>query len=170
MGILDALLGRQNDPTMAWPPTEFAMPDFDLESMSFGPLHFGCELHEAQPFGKPDRFTWSGKNTSELLFARNGFQLDFEADRLIYIAFFIGHDRFLPDHPALSLSKPKIKGVVQLTNETSIGDLCRLFGTPTSEDRDGEEIILNFSRSGVVLEFELNTSGFLKRLNLFPEA
>ncbi|MBU1107246.1 MAG: hypothetical protein KKB51_11305 [Candidatus Riflebacteria bacterium] len=168
MGILDLLFGRQDDPTLAWLSTEYETPDFDLDNMAFGPLHFGCDLLEAQCFGKPDKFTWSGKDRCELLFAQGGFQLNFESGKLVYIAFFIGKDKFLPDHPAMSFTKPKIKGVAQLSQETTIGDLCKLFGAPESEDRDGEEIILIYSRSLITMEFELDTSGFLKRWNLFP--
>ncbi|EKD81463.1 MAG: hypothetical protein ACD_39C01795G0002 [uncultured bacterium] len=169
MGILDFLLGRQEDLTKDWPVRDFVMPDFDLASMTFGPLHFGCELACAQFFGRPDLFTWKGKDYCKLLFARAGFQIDFEDGHLCYIAFFIGPDEFLPEHQALVFSQPNLAQGRRFNRQTSTADLKKFLGEVESEDIDSDEIIITFLRSGITLEFELTTDGFLKRWNLFPE-
>ncbi|PKL44085.1 MAG: hypothetical protein CVV42_19675 [Candidatus Riflebacteria bacterium HGW-Riflebacteria-2] len=170
MGILDFLFGGKEDPTKEWPVQEFAMPDFDLSDMSFGPLHFGCELSLAYVFGRPDLFTWRGSDYCELLYARHGFQIDFENGCLRYIAFFIGPDSLLPDHPKMVFAKPWLKKIAQFTSATNADGLKKILGDASSEDFDNDEIILTFSRSGLLLEFELTTEAFLKRWNIFPEA
>ena len=169
MKLLDLLSGRRVDPTAAWPVRDYDVPAVDLSRMPFGALRFGASLQEALYFGRPESFSWSRKDYCELLYARGGFQLDFERGNLSYVAFFVGQDACLPDHPALSFTKPRIKGGGQLTQETRKDDLQKLFGSIESEDVDSEETILTFLRSGVTLEFELNAEGYLKRWNLFPK-
>ncbi|PKN30460.1 MAG: hypothetical protein CVU64_03280 [Deltaproteobacteria bacterium HGW-Deltaproteobacteria-21] len=168
MGFVDRILGRRADPTEAWLVYEDEPPSVDLSKMAFGPLRFGAELQEAQFLGKPDSFKWSCKNYCELLYARRGFQIDFENGKLCYLAFFIGQDDCLPKHPALKLSKPQIRGGVKLTQETCVDDLRKAIGPAESADADDEETILTYCRSGITLEFEVNTKGLLKRWNLYP--
>ena len=148
---------------------EFEMPEFDLTDLSFGPLHFGCELDLAHAFGRPDQFKWSGRNYCELLYARYGFQIDFEEGRLRYIAFFIGPDACLPDHPEMTFSQPCLKKTAKFTAQTTADNLKQIFGEASSEDFDSDEIVLTFSRSGLALEFELTAEAVLKRWNIFPE-
>ncbi len=168
-GVLDFLLGRKPDPTSEWPVLEFETPEIDLSSLEFGPLRFGCDLKEAMTFGKPELFTWSGEETCELLYARKGFQIDFEKGCFDYLAFFIGADECLPKHPALAFGRPRVKGFGVLSGEIRIDDLGKLFGSPDSMDVDSEETVVWFSRSEIKLEFEINQAGFLKRFSLFPE-
>ncbi len=169
MGILDFLGFGREDLTKDWPVLEFELPEFDLKDLSFGPVHFGCEFDLAHAFGKPDRFKWVGRNYCELLYARYGFQIDFEDGRLRYIAFFIGPDESSPSHPRMAFSKPWLKKTVQFTDQTRAGDLKRVFGEAGSEDFDSDEIVITFFRSGLSLEFELTEKAFLKRWNIFPE-
>lgn len=169
VGILDFLFGRQEDLTKDWSILEFEMPDFDLSDLSFGPLHFGCELSLAHAFGRPDLFHWRGSDYCELVYARHGFQIDFEGEKLRYIAFFIGPDSCLPELPSMVFSQPRLKKVAQFTQQTTNEELTELFGEAKSEDFDSDEIILTFVRSGLALEFELTSEGFLKRWNIFPD-
>lgn len=169
MGILDFLGLGKEDPTKDWPVLEFELPDFDLKDLSFGPLHFGCELDLAHAFGRPDKFRWSGRNYCELLYARYGFQIDFEDSRLRYIAFFIGPDVHLPDHSQMAFSRPWLKRIAQFTPNTTADELRKIFGEASSEDFDSDEIVMTFARSGLLLEFELTQKAFLKRWNIFPE-
>ncbi|PKL41528.1 MAG: hypothetical protein CVV41_18230 [Candidatus Riflebacteria bacterium HGW-Riflebacteria-1] len=169
MGFFDFLFGNKEDPTKDWPVTDFSTPDFVMQEQSFGRLHFGCELADAQHFGRPDLFVWRDNDYCELVYACHGFQLDFEEGRLCYIAFFIGPDSCLPNLPGMVFSQPCFEKVAQFTQKTTSQDLVDLFGEPISEDFDSEEIVRNFVHSRLVFECELTPEGFLKRLNLFPE-
>ena len=169
MGILDFLFGGKEDLTREWPVNDFEMPDFDLSDLSFGPLHFGCEFDLAHAFGRPDQFRWSGRDYCELLYARHGFQIDFEDGRLRYIAFFIGPDACLPGHPQLAFAQPWLKKIAQFTPKTSADELKQVLGEASSEDFGNDEIVLTFERSGLLLEFELTPKACLKRWNIFPE-
>ncbi len=169
MGILDFFGWGREDPTKDWPVVEFDMPEFDLKDLSFGPLHFGCEFDLVHAFGRPDRFSWSGRDYCELVYARYGFQIDFEDGRLRYIAFFVGPDRHLPDRLEINFSQPSLKKTARFTAQTTADDLKQIFGEASSEDFDSDEIVLTFSRSGLALEFELTAEAALKRWNIFPE-
>ena len=166
MGILDFFLGRKADPTFAWPAIAFPLPELDLSTGTLGTLKLVSTLEEAACFGKPDFFKWSDADSCELLYAQQGFQLEFEKSRLTYIAFFINKDEFLPRHPKLRFSEPLIKSFGQLGPKTDSETLKTLFGKPDSEDIDTDETILLFKRQGIILEFELNENQLLKRLNL----
>lgn len=166
MGILDFFLGRKADPTLSWPVIAFSLPELDLSTGTLGTLKLGANLEEAVCFGKPDFFKWSEKDSCELLYAQQGFQLEFEKNKFSYIAFFINKDDFLPRHPQLSFSEPLIKSFGQLGRRTNSETLKAWFGTPDSEDIDTDETILLFNRQGIALEFELNENKLLKRFNL----
>jgi hypothetical protein len=162
------LFGRRPDPTWDWPIEVPAVPDLDLSRMALGSLRFGDAVEAARGLGRPDRFRWKDGGYCELLYARAGFQLDFEDGRLCYMAFFIGADADGPSHPALSPSEPRIRGESPLTAETGKDDLQRRFGPPGSEDSDDDETVLYYRRDRVTMEFELDGMGHLKRWNLYP--
>lgn len=169
MGWWNKLLSWSNDPTADWPGMDLNAPGVDLSNMSFGPLRFGDDLEAAQALGRPDRFTGNRAKYCELLYARCGFQIDFEKGRFCYLAFFIGQDEHQPKHPALIFSQPKLAEDVKLTQGTRIADIKNLFGDPVSENVDSDETILFYMHNGITMEFELTNSGHLKRWNLYPK-
>jgi len=169
MGIFDLFLRFKKDPTRDWPAGTVSLPEIDQSGMLSGPLKFGCNLQQARFFGKPDKFTWKSSENCELLYARSGFQIEFECDKLDYVAFFIGPDEFLPDFPGLSFSQPVLKDKAVFNQKTTREFVRQIFGTPVTEDVDADETIMTFSKSGIILEFEFNPTGYLKRWNLFPE-
>ena len=173
MKLIDRLLGRRSDPTLSWPPSTVPMPDFDINTMQFGALHFGDPLEAAASLGRPDRFMWTQDEYCELLYASRGFQLDFDRGKLAYLAFFIGPDEFVPTHSAFQFSKPRVHGVaidgIELSPGVDRALIEKLLGPPDSVDVDAEEVILFYNRQGITLEFELDgKAGALKRWNLYP--
>jgi hypothetical protein len=173
MRILNWLLGRRPDPTAGWPDFRPPAPDFDWARRRFGPLRFGDEIAVARLLGRPDVFRWAEKDYGELLYARGGFELDFEGGRFVSLAFFIGPDKYLPRHPDLRFCVPRLLGWdaedIRLSQGTDTAELERRLGPPTAVDADDEdETILSYVRAGMVLEFELNREGRLKRWNVFP--
>jgi len=172
MRILDWILRRRPDLTADWPDFQPPAPHFDLARESFGPLRFGDELAIAALLGRPDICSWPGRNDCELIYARGGFELDFEAGRFIYLAYFIGPDVYLPHHPELRFAEPQLlgwnAGAVCLSRNTDREQLHSQLGPPEQEDVDEDETILSYTRSGVGMEFELNLEGHLKRWNICP--
>lgn len=150
------------------------MPDFDMNEMRFGPLRFGDSFREAAFLGQPDRSDWIEKDYCALLYAAEGFQMDFEKGRFVYLAFFIGPDRCLPEHAALKYCEPQLRGGaldgVSLSSNVDRAVLRQWFGEPEAEDTDAEESILSYTRNQLVMEFEFDgASGHLKRWNIFPK-
>jgi hypothetical protein len=174
MSFLDRLIGRRTDPTLGWVTFKLPIPDFDVTAMRFGTLRFGDAFEAAAFLGRPDRFTWTQGKYCELLYASGGFQLDYDCGKFAYAAFFIGPDGFLPKHPALEFSKPRLRGCtpdgIALSRDTDRALLERMFGAADSVDTEPREVILHYTRRGVTMEFEMDgKTGRLKRWNLYPK-
>jgi hypothetical protein len=174
MNLLDRLLGRRADPTLNWEAFSRPIPDFDLATMRFGSLRFGDGFDAAAFLGRPDRFTWTQSDYCELLYASDGFQIDYDKSRFAYLAFFIGPDDNLPMCRALEFSKPRLRSCtpdgVRLSRDADRALLERLFGAADSVDTEPREAILYYTRDGVTMEFEMDgNSGRLKRWNLYPK-
>jgi len=172
MGFFSSVLGgvASHDPTIAWSLTgDLPTPEVQFATRRIGPLAFGAPLAEAQCFGRPDLFRRRHHDYFELVYARAGFQLDFEGGRLAYGAFFVGPDEFDPACRSLRYSRPHEAGGASFSDQTTKETLVEIFGPPVSVDRDAQEIVVHFTRNGLTLEFELNGKGCLKRWNLYPE-
>jgi hypothetical protein len=174
MNLINRLLGRRAAPTADWGVFVPPMPVLDLSRMRFGSLGFGDGFEAAAFLGRPDRCVWTQDGYCELLYAGGGFQLDYDGGRFSYLAFFIGPDRHQPDHPALAFSAPRLCGDpyndVGLSQNTDRQLLERMFGPPGKVDAAADETILNYTRKGVAMEFEMDgVTGLLKRWNLYPE-
>jgi ankyrin repeat protein len=170
--VTTAATGPGLDPTLNWHTYDSPIPDFDVLRMQFGTLRFGDGLQGASFLGRPDRFVQKEADHFELLYARRGFQLEFEKNRFTYLAFFIGPDACLPQHVGMRFSSPRFRGDSlsrdRLTRETERATLERTFGTPDSVDADSEEIVLRYLRHGITMEFELDArTGRLKRWNIY---
>jgi hypothetical protein len=172
MGFLNRLFGRKEDPTLHWgsltPPT----PDVELNPLQFGPLKLGDGFDAAAFLGRADQCEWIYPNYCNLLYAAEGFQIDFEDGRFACLVFFIGPDAHLPKHPSFNFSKPRIRGGaadgVCLTNTTDRATLKQWFGEPDSEDIDSEEAVISYTSQSVTMEFELDgPTGKLKRWSIF---
>ena len=172
MNFLERLLGRGKDPTLKWKPFSPPIPDFDLTDMRFGSLRFGDGYEAAAFLGRPNRCEWMQGCDCTLLYASGGFEIGFDKDRLISIAFFIGPDELLPKDTALEFAKPRLRGCtpdgVQLSPEVDQRFVEQLFGAAESIDADADETILFYTREGVGMDFELDgKNGRLKRWNLY---
>jgi hypothetical protein len=164
------LLAFGHKPRFAdWPDPPTTLPPLDLAARSLGPLRFGAPLDLLRAFGRPDRHTPIPPATSEFLYAPLGLIVQLDAHAGIdSLAFLIAADPHDPKHPRLRHGTPRLSSGHTLTPATTEADLRRLFGPPTLEDRDEEEIILYHLAHGLRLECELTPAGTLKRLNLYP--
>lgn len=160
----------RNDPTADWPEFTVLAPDVGLDIPAIGRLKFGSALDEARYLGKPDSVRYSKPTYLELFYAKAGFQLCYEQGRLAYAAFFVGADPYQPRVGGLTYCTPQLRGGHRFSGETTREDLIGALGEPESIDEaDEDESILCFFAKGLVLEFELNAAGGLKRWNLYPE-
>ena len=165
--LISKLTGERLDPTRAWPVSSPATPVVDLARRTIGSLRFGDPIDGAHVFGRPDRFRWSQKDYCELLYAGAGFQIDFDAGRFVYVAFFVGSGAGLPESSDLRFTSVRIDGG-EISSKSSVSDLQTLFGRPLSDDREDEEIVVCYVRNGLIIEFEAAPSGTLSRVGIFP--
>jgi hypothetical protein len=157
------------NPTDGWMPSEDGAPAFDRTSRRFGPLSWGDPIDAAAPLGRPDHFRWTQPGYCELLYARAGFQIDFDRGGFSYLAYLIGPDPDRSEHPGMQYSTPVLDAGVALTRDTSMADLRQSLGPPASEDVGTDETVLFYTGDGLVLEFEFDAAGHLKRWNLYPD-
>ena len=169
MTLFERLQNESGDPTRDWPVSTAAAPVFDWSLLRFGPISFGDTLESAQPLGRPDAFRWTQPGYCELLYERAGFQIDFDRGCFAYLAYFIAPDTTGPVHTNMQYSTPVLDDEVALTRDIHIADLKARLGPPISEDVDCDGTVLFYVGGGVVLEFEFDGEGRLKRWNLYPE-
>lgn len=156
------------DPTEEWGPSPSRLPSLDWSALRFGPLGFGDALEDAAALGRPDAFRWTQPGYCELLYARAGFQIDFDRGCFAYLAYFIGPDPAGPMHPQLTYCTPELDDELALTRDVRVQDIKSRLGPPFSEDIEVDETVLFYEGGGVVLEFEFDARGRLKRWNLYP--
>lgn len=167
--LKERLRSAAGDPTETWPPASADVPAIDWSELRFGPIAFGDPLECAAGLGRPDRFRWTQPGYCELLYARSGFQIDFDRGRFAYLAWFIGPDPANPQHDAMNFGTPTLDEDFALTRDTHIEQVRARLGPATSEDVDDHETVLFYTGGGIVLEFEFDADGRLKRWNLYPD-
>jgi len=169
MTFLDRLMGRQPNPTHAWPIVELSQPEINLEDIRLHSLRFGDALNSAQCLGRPDTFRGSENDYCELLYARYGFQIDFDSGRFAYLAFYIGPDAKTSQLKGLEWSHPHITGAGNLTATITDSQITGWLGAAGDEEKDGNESTLFYPKGEITMEFEFNADGCLKRWNLYPQ-
>jgi hypothetical protein len=163
------MTGVLPDPTVDWPDQGESTPDFDWSTLSFGPLRFGDPVDRAAAFGRPDTFRWTQPGYCELVYARSGFLLQFDRGGFAYVAWLIGPDPRRPDVDDARYSTPSLDGELTLTARTRSDTIRARLGEPLSEDAATADSVLIYAGEGVVLEFEFDAEGSLKRWNVYPE-
>ncbi len=169
MTLFERLREEVGDPTESWPESTTTTPPFDWSTLRFGPITFGDALSAAESLGRPDRFRWTQPGYCELLYTRAGFQIDFDRGGFAYLAYFIGPDEAGPEHPDMTYCTPALDEDLALTRDLSLTELKQRLGPPVSEDSDDNETVLFYAGGGIVIEFEFDREGRLKRCNLYPE-
>jgi len=164
--LLKNLLKTESISMDNWDPLPPKVPALLSAEHRVGPLRFGDTFAAASIFGRPDLVNHGAKDCVSLVYAQSGFEIEFQEDRLGYVAYFLADDKYLPK-TTVTFSKPEIDGA-RFSSTTSLRDVERALGSPTSRDDDPSEIIWFFTRNGVTLEFEATTQGTLKRINAYP--
>jgi hypothetical protein len=171
MNFFQRLFGIRPDPTKDWPPTSAPAPVFHLQRKSAGSIRFGTPFTDAQTFGRPDHFKGDPAKSCDLLYARAGYELEYEGGGLVALIYFVGPDEYGPTHEALTYSRPMIALDESRTHElhadSNAEALVEIFGTPESADVDEDESILVWELGDFTVEAELNPQSRLKRLNIY---
>lgn len=153
------------DPTEHWPVRKPARLEFDLETGALNGVTLGDRFERLEVFGKPD-------NARPVYFhlfkyIEHGITVELE-DRLIdYFSFIFADeidDEFRSPIVRFRIDSSK---TVDLSRKTTKSDIIALFGVPLTDDTDEYEMLLVYETCGLKLEFELNLSESLKRLNVF---
>jgi len=165
------LAGQYSDhAVLDWPVIDAPAPEVNVAENRFGRLKFGAPLDDAHYLGKPESCRRIGRDYLELVYARAGFQVDFDHGLLAYGAFFVGPDEAQPATEGLTYCFPALEGGPRFTPQTSRADLEKVFGPPDQVDAmDADDVIVTFRKGDLVLEFEMNLAGGLKRWNIYPE-
>lgn len=178
MKLLDRIFGKkrsnQPDPTVDWPCPVAIEPELVPHEGRFCDLAFGAPMDAARKFGKPSRCRWLEDEYCELLYAQAGFQIEFEAGRLAYLAFFVNQPAAMPDVEGgfdAAVVKLRLTGgrTGQLSHESTRDDIERLFGSPARMEEEPDETILTYLVAGFTMEFEMQPEGgTLVRFNIYP--
>ena len=159
--------GRHPDPTQDWPVALPETPPLDLRRGMVGPIRFGDPLQSACVFGRPDRCRTVRAGYLELAYAGAGFQIDFEDGRLAYAAYFLGPEGAGTGPGGPRLTTLQVDGQ-RLSGHTALAHLAECWGPASTEERDEEEIVVWYLRSGFTVELEARPDGLLKRVNAYP--
>lgn len=166
--LISRLTGWRPDPTRAWQIGHVSTPPVDIGRRSVGPLRFGDPIEYARGFGRPDLFRWGDGDYCTLVYARAGFDICFERSRFSAASFYLGPDPYTPDVRGLRFASVELDGW-SISRDTELEHVYSRLGRPVYEDRDEDEVVARIIKDGLTLEFEATLSGYLKRLNLFPE-
>ena len=163
---LQKFFGAEPHPSMQWPQLEIQTPAFQTSTRAVADLTFGSGIDGAMMFGAPDEVRPLDGGGVNLVYAKAGFQLEFDQDSLTCVAFFVSKDEYQPDTPGLTHCEPIVDGH-KFGPSHSPAQVQDLLGAPKSVDEDEDETILDYERNGLTLEFEFTAAGALKRLSLF---
>jgi hypothetical protein len=169
MKLVERFLHDSSDPTERWAPAVWTAPAFDWSDLRFGPICFGDPLERAEPLGRPDIFRRTLPGYCEMIYLRAGFQIDFDDGRFAYIAYFIASDPQEENHPDMGYSTPVLDDELTLTPDVLADDIKQKLGPPSDEQIDIDETVLVYAGGGIVVEFEFDADGRLKRWNLYPQ-
>ncbi|MGJ8673864.1 hypothetical protein [Rubritalea sp.] len=169
--MLSKLFKKQKHPSLSWGPTLSKLPEYDISSRTFGSLHLSDSIDTAAFLGKPESANEVRKNYYSLLYSNLGLVAEFEVNKLTYLGFIIAQDSSEPSSNHLQYCSPILTEAgevkLQLSDSTTVEEVTSHFGSPTSSDDDGEEIILTFVDGLFTMEFEFNHKRLLKRWNTF---
>jgi len=163
LGLFDRLLNF-GDPTKDWPVVSGPAPALSRRTLQLEAPRFGEPLESALPLGRPDEFTWQNKKAgfSELLYASKGLRLQFEANRLVEVTFFIGPSSC--SHRGFKPATPKSPKGVPLGPEMRKDRIVELFGEPVPGSDDE---VLQILHGDTASDFSLTEQGQLDRWDLY---
>jgi len=129
---------------------------FVPESGTLGKLKLGDRIERIEALGKPLNFRQSEKNHYTLEYKNVVF--DCEDGFITYIGCKLG------EIEATTIERKMIE------KGSTIEVLMNLLGTPDDDDiEDLDDVILTYTRNGILIECEFGTDQGLERINCFKE-
>ena len=161
---LDFLWYRPADHTRGWSTSDQPLPTIRLKPFGLGGLQFGDPVTNAEFLGRPEkcrRFRAAGN--WQLLYARHGLLLEFEAGRFVEAIFHIGPGTYAEPMEGAALCRPRIEGGGELTAATTVDEFVRILGKPQRRevDEDDGEVVLYYENAAACMEAEFNPQGTL---------
>ncbi len=156
------------DPTRYWAKSYDPLPVFDQESAALGSLKLGDSLEQAEFLGRPDRVEHlqhlKHPGAIELHYLARGFRLGFLPE-FVELTCLIAPRPDGPPERGQGYCRPRLSGDIEFTPETTVADVCELFGPPKSEyDYPREKTLVYCYHLGsfaMEFEFELATGKLL---------
>jgi hypothetical protein len=156
--------------TCSWPSGHEGSLDLNFEPPTINNVRIDSHIEEAISLGRPSKIEVLGsENTVHFEYDRCGLILEYDKDRLAYIA--------IITNPVVDLS-PKMtparatvigrSGVI-ISQETTPNDIISILGTPQSDETDEKERFLIHEVGKYTIETEFSLEQKLIRLNLFPK-
>lgn len=155
------------DPTEHWPAQKPARLEFDLEARALNGVVFGDRFDRLEVFGKPDNARPVYFNIFKYI--EHGITVEIDDECVDSFSFIFADemdDEFKSPTVRFRITPSK---TAELGRKTTKSDILTVFGTPMTDEADEYEILLVYETGGLKLEFELNLSEGLKRLNVFPD-
>ena len=151
-GVLGGLFGFfRSHPARRWQPSDEPLPQFDLATGALGSFRLGENWEQAEFLGRPDRVDQPAG--MRFHYFSRGFELYFEGGECAEIACIISTPAISDARSDQGYARPQLKGGIQLTPETSVDEVQRVFGTPASDDTYRHDRTLMFDRGRYYMEF-----------------
>ena len=178
MGFFDRIfriranaLANPYDPTAAWPPSQGASPQVNLEQetvgSAFARLPFGSDVTEGQFLGRADDFS-GNEHHFTLTYYKWGLDLSFEGRRLAEVWFRIGASTVKRDMGDTAATPTGPDGL-QLSAATTEADLIARFGEPETRQDFDDESILYYNVGPLVSEFQVDSGKRLLAWTVYPD-
>jgi hypothetical protein len=150
----------------AWPPVGSRVLRFNWRELTLDGMRWGASLGSVAIWGRPEHIALPADHLLQITYPERGLALEFEDESLSYIGF-----EFSPDHPGRRLPVDHLHAEMPFFSAaTLLADVRRVVGAPERTERDASETVLLYRRRQLVLEFEFDRAGALRRFNLFPGA
>jgi hypothetical protein len=161
---LDFLWYPPANPTSDRSISNQPLPAIRLKPFSLGGLRFGDPVANAEFLGRPEkcrRFRAAGN--VQLLYARQGLLLEFEAGRFVEAIFHIGTGTYASPIQGAAQCRPRVEGGGDFTATTTIDEFVQILGKPQriERDKDDGEVVLYYENAAACMEAEFNPQGTL---------
>lgn len=153
------------DPTDRWPRKKSGRLVFDAGARTLNGVGFGDPIEALIIFGKPDNARPVYYNVFKYI--DHGVVFETEVDRVAYMSFIFADeldDEFRSPIVWFQVSPGEF---FEISKNTTKDDIVDAFGEPGFFEKDEYELLLTYEHGDLKLEFELDLSERLKRLNVF---
>lgn len=140
------------DPTAGCVERKQSGLSVSVAAKSLNNIAFGDDYQKLSDFGRPDNTRPYKKGRVE--YHSLGLIAEFESDKVDYFAFVINDESEKKFEPSRVTVVTQSGSTVELTKQTSVADIKRMFGEPQEVEKYDGKQILAYKQNGLRLEFE----------------